>query len=126
MTLDEVREIEEYAASGEPLSAEAAQGVIRLFDLFGRRRPVGSFLPLTPNERLGLAGRASEWLEQRIAGILHVGEQAVRPLLLGTLSKLAQSLGRGDGDNRRATAPPAQRHAATCRASPSRSRCHET
>jgi hypothetical protein len=97
---EEIRQIQEYAASGQPLSAEAAQGVIRLFDLLGRRRRAGAFVPLTPNERLALACRASAWPEERIAGILHVAEPVVRPLLLGTLSKLAQNLDRSDGDNR--------------------------
>ncbi|HZQ37750.1 MAG TPA: hypothetical protein VFD32_17595 [Dehalococcoidia bacterium] len=100
MSPEEIRQMQEYAASGQPLSAEATQGVIRLFDLLGRRRSVGSFMPLTPYERLALACRAADWPEQRIAGILHVAEPAVRPLLLGTLSKLAQNLGLGDGDHR--------------------------
>lgn len=100
MTPEEIREIQAYAASGQQLSTEAAQGVIRLFDLLAQRRPTSTFVPLTPNERLALACRAAEWPEERIAGILHVAEPAVRPLLLGTLSKLAQNLDRGDGDNR--------------------------
>ncbi len=97
---EEIRQIEEYASSGQPISAEAAQGVIRLLDLLGRRWPVGAFLPLTPNERLALACRASAWPGQRIVGVLRIAEPAVRPLLLGTLGKLAQNLGPGDGDNR--------------------------
>ncbi len=100
MTPAEIRTIEEYAASGQPVPAEVAQGVIRLFDVLGRRWQTAAFEPLTPNERLALACRASAWPEERIAGILRVDEPAVRPLLLGTLSKLAHNLGPGDGDNR--------------------------
>src|SRR5579871_2766651 len=103
MTPAEIRTIEEYAASGQPVPAEVAQGVIRLFDVLGRRWQTAAFEPLTPNERLALACRASAWPEERIAGILRVDEPAVRPLLLGTLSKLAHNLhnlGPSDGDNR--------------------------
>lgn len=101
MTPEEIRQIEEYAASGQPVSAEAAQGVIRLFDRFGRRRrAVAAFLPLDRNEQLALACRASAWPEERIAEILHISAPAVRPLLLGTLSKLAHNLGPGESDNR--------------------------
>ncbi len=49
---------------------------------------------------MALACRAAERPEERIAGTLHLAEPAVRPLLLGTLSKLAQNLDRSDGDNR--------------------------
>ena len=100
MTPEELRQFEEYAASGQPVSTEAAQGVLRLFELLGRLRPAAAFVALTPNELLALSCRASAWPEERIAGILHVVEPAVRPILLGTLSKLVTNLGPGDGDNR--------------------------
>ena len=103
MTPEEIQQIEEFAASGQPVSSDIAQGVLRLFDRFDRHRSTGSFVPLAPNERLALACRASAWPEERIAGILNVADPAVRPLLLGTLRKLAHNLhhlGPGDGDNR--------------------------
>ncbi|HLZ71992.1 MAG TPA: hypothetical protein VKV26_18970 [Dehalococcoidia bacterium] len=109
MTPDEIREIEQYAASGQPVTAEAAQGVIRLFDLLARHRSTASFVPLDPNERLALACRAAQWPEERLAGMLRAAEPAVRPLLLGTLGKLAHNLGPGGGDNRSGDRAPGPR-----------------
>src|SRR5579883_157528 len=66
VTPEEIRTVEEDAASGKPVAAAAAQGVIRLFDVPGRRPAHRSFVPLTPNERLALACRASDWPEAQI------------------------------------------------------------